>query len=386
MLSISHFIADPRLHSHSLLKMNLIRLLSTSNWLLVAMTALVACCGWLTAAEPGKENATELLPWMCYDNIGCMPQLFLLGVQKGGSSTLFKWMYIEAGVCGANNVNGSKYKRVASVPGSRFPGMRFHGKETQFFNSRYRNLPGGEPKAALFMELYSAVDRCRASGFVEATPGNFDGLVAKRVRNLVQPSWRSLIRFVVSLREPISRELSAFNHQRSQAKNWRGFRCSVKKFTKFEDYATCILDDPKGLPHFFHDKYANHLRAWSASFYRSQILVFEMRAMLAAPAEYQSRLLRFARLPPIAAHALHEQQGAEASWPHANEMRFPGKQHGVSCDVVARLNEELFDEWNQDLYDLMRQGAQAGARPPEEPDFPVFRPFVCVNKTTRNIK
>ena len=226
---------------------------------------------------------------------------------------------------------------------------------------------------------------------MEATPNNFGRgktIVETLFHLIPMPSWRALVRFVVSLREPLSRELSAFNHQRALGVNWvKRSPCNVSSSSTFEAFATCLVAN-KGrscegsnvgtcnthansfAPFFEISHYARHLRIWSSVFGRSHILVFEMGAMLASPADYQNRLARFARLPLTST--------TKAMWPSTNSNPFEGKQRVVSCATVALLKRLVFDKRNEDLYALMRRNALDRAAPPEEPDFPAFRPFVCV--------
>ena len=369
--------------------------------------------GTVLALSNKPVTATSAQPWMCHTGVGCMPQLFVLGAQKSGSTSLYHWLHATVGVCGANNLESSNYRRfctngtVPHCPASST-------KESHFFTSfvhvvpRLQKVNPSLRAIELFMELYQPWNECRTGGFVEASPDNLcDGEreAAQLYHMIPVPSWRELLRFVAVLREPIARELSAYNHQRHMHVDWRMTSpCRATKFTTFESFANCALDTmasqaaaataaaPSGtanrskvdhetfpepgrpFPFFQQSHYALGLQAWSAAFGRSRVLVFEMEAMLAAPGDFQDRLARFARLPWSKSH-----ETSEPAWPKLNEQSFEGKQHGVTCTVAARLYQQVFGAWNREVYALMRNDAEARATPPEEPEFPAggFREFRC---------
>jgi len=169
----------------------------TFHKLLIYFAARVASGGNANAL-PGRHlsarPAAPRLPWLCAEG-RCWPQSWVLGAQKGGSTTLWRWLYDSAGVCGAAG-QPSHYDKDSD------------GKETHFWTERAPDLPA-EQRAALFTALYPESKRWECpGGFAEATPDNLYFKQAPWLLRAAMPAaLRPALRFVVSLREPIARGL-----------------------------------------------------------------------------------------------------------------------------------------------------------------------------------
>ena len=114
---------------------------------------------------------------------------------------------------------------------------------------------------------------------------------------------------VVVLREPVSRDLSSWNHQREKKRDFgRHGLCSPNGLSTYEDYTQCALKpwaQARRMEGCFWNRigtlgrglYAPQLANWAAVFPRKHILVLQMAAMLADPVAYIERIRQFLGLP-----------------------------------------------------------------------------------------
>jgi len=223
--------------------------------------------------------------------------------------------------------------------------------------------------ALQFTALYPAskLPGC-PNGFVEATPQLHSPSAARLLHAALPPPFESKLRFVVVLREPIARDLSAFNHQMRINRSWCP-KCLLTSSThqSYESYSRCRLDGKAGpLNTCDQNSYKAQLLIWAAAFSRRQIVVFEFGWLMANQADAARRIGAFLRFPALR-HAV--------PFPHSNVAEKGGArpQKTILCDVRDRL-EAVYAPENEKLYAYLT----ATPGPAEEPPFPRFPLMPCV--------
>ena len=227
---------------------------------------------------------------------------------KCGSSSISRdWLPQQFGLCLA------QIPAEYSYPQHRFP--RYYEKETHFFDT---GRPWGPSDA--FTSLYNLKERpeCSTNGFAEATPNNIHSWDAPRGIVTMAPTWvHKRIRYVAVLREPVSRDLSAYNHQRQVGVRWSSV-CNAKLMDSYAKYSVCNMHHwrrteasnstyskygfggDRGMkndgPYLSMGVYVHQLRRWKEFVPRSQIFVCSMQAVLSESRLYMTRIALFLRL------------------------------------------------------------------------------------------
>ena len=118
-----------------------------------------------------------------------MPQIYLIGAQKAGSSSMFSMLMRDSSSCGSNI------------------GHRNH-KETHMLTDTHSSELTRENFTSVFR-----LEDCKSRCFVEATPNNmFNGRAPRTLFGLMTTAERAASKFLLVVREPVSRDLSYFNH------------------------------------------------------------------------------------------------------------------------------------------------------------------------------
>jgi hypothetical protein len=173
------------------------------------------------------------------------------------------------------------------------------------------------------------------------------------------------------LREPVSRELSAYNHRKDKppGANW-----SLKKnYTSFDEYVDEELilaltnrpTLPQNFSQWFFSLYAIHLRHWFDVLERDQILILSYHELIRDPMTFQRRIEEFLGLPPSGK--------LKNVTTKKNVKSFPGKDAVVSCRSRNKL-AGIFQPYNENLYALL---AQNPGSPMEQNPFPEFEVAAC---------
>ena len=147
--------------------------------------------GWPTTAEQCSSH-------------GCYPRLFIIGTQKGATTSIFKALKTQGSACGAE-----------------FPetwpnlGPQVSDKEAHVFDMSSTLWEKVLERPSQYQELYT-VENCPSRYFVDGTPRYMrTPIAAARIPELLPSAWRPQLRFLMSIREPIARDLSWFNHRLS---------------------------------------------------------------------------------------------------------------------------------------------------------------------------
>lgn len=274
-----------------------------------------------------------------------LPDVQLIGAQKAGTSALADWIFDHGGF-GRPHVFGSE--------------PWYYSKEVHFFDIDSRYAKGLAFYAKRFEHHTMTMD---------ATPDTL--AFAERVRSIYDAAGQAeSVKIIVILREPVSRELSLFNHL---AHDWRTLSDSEKtgwnrqiiksngSLMSFEDFVTCVsvpaFADENGPGRSTrHSMYAFHLRKWFALFDRRQILVLSYQELEDHPGSLQARVRAF----------LGKDIPGELK--HANSNDNPQKLREPSPPAKHALSK-ILDPLNDELYSLL----ESHPRPPmEQNPFPRF--------------
>ena len=290
----------------------------------------------------------------------CWPATWLLGGQKCGSSSVHSWLKKTYRICDWN-FHGHRGRRGDTKRSYVGP------KESHFWSNQNKDELAPGDAALQFTALYPAskLPGC-PNGFVEATPQLHSPSVARLLHAALPPPFESKLRFVVVLREPIARDLSAFNHQIRVHRSWCS-KCPLTNSThqSYESYSRCRLEE-KALNTCAQTSYEAQLLIWAAAFSRRQIVVFEFGWLMANQADAARRIGAFLRFPALR-HAV--------PFPHSNVAEKGGArpQKTILCDVRDRL-EAVYAPENEKLYAYLT----ATPGPAEEPPFTRFPLMPCV--------
>jgi len=227
------------------------------------LCALATCLAALVASG-------DCVDWECSDEGGCWPQNWLLGAQKAGSTSAAEMLFQPPfSMCGAEKIGVNEGKPT------------YYHKETHFFDrNRMVNRPmiDKHEKSVSssqrddrmeyfnfapenFTALYPAAKRGDCPhGMLEATPSNIRSAFESHLPSLLKAWMPSTLiphlRFMVVVREPISRGLSLYNHHAyleitettlhthpgidRQTGGWFD-PCFRKEWGGFEAYSRCHL-------------------------------------------------------------------------------------------------------------------------------------------------
>ena len=241
--------------------------------------------------------------------------------------------------------------------------LAFNGKESHMLTGRWDDNSTPKQARARFMSVYPSW-RCSTGCFVEATPSNMRSVAApERLFQMMHSSEASRTRFIVVVREPISRDISWFHHSMSDIYR-RG-----QPVLSYTEYATraiaqwhgCARDHAEASVSLYtqcagnagdvgkggvltYGMYWAQLQAWIARFAREQFLILRSDHMLTANERTQLSLSEFFGL------ALAPTAVLKKPMPHANpEPDYPGKVAAPPfCNVTLALGF-IFAPWNERL-------------------------------------
>ena len=180
------------------------------------------------------------------DDEGCWPKLFIIGTQKGATTSLFQVLHGQGGACGS--ITNPRIEAALPNLKGAFNGDTGMAKEPHIFDivksdwKKVANEPG------LYRSLYRVSD-CPQRTFLDATPNYIHHPGApSRLAELLPSSWVPHLRMVLTVREPIARDLSWFNHRSAQSCQPGADRSNMK-------YAFCSASDAQALDPNFYPSY-----------------------------------------------------------------------------------------------------------------------------------
>mmetsp|Transcript_36446 Transcript_36446/g.109470 ORF Transcript_36446/g.109470 Transcript_36446/m.109470 type:complete len:439 (-) Transcript_36446:389-1705(-) len=298
-----------------------------------------------------------------------LPNILLIGAQKGGTSALARWLFSH-GVC-------------RPIP---FPGENagYHRKEAHYFDIDSRYEQGIKFYAKRFYHCSDATYEMDATPAYLAYP--------ERVRKTYDEAGNNQaesLKIVVILREPVARDLSAYNHKASLFKDqstknnmWRnavdksGDLLSFNAYTKKAFRYMLHPEGPcaSGPISFCFGLYALFLKRWMNLFRHNQILILSYDELIRNEAKLIWRLRTFLGLE------IENDAGVA-------EIEQVNSKHGVHkislppC-LVQKKMAKTYDITNNELYELL---ATKKAPSMEQRPFPNFVLSNCVSKDGRNI-
>lgn len=328
---------------------------------------------WKFTSDDGGRHA-------CNDT-GCWSLTWVLSCQKCGTTSL------------ANALNGLRLACYANVTGINEGKTRWHRKETHFFDNLTVHGKLDYPLSS-YLELFPEAWVNQCDSFQESTPQNFPNpeigaLLVKAMPRLAVEK----MKFITVLREPIARDLSGYNMMRQLEKMWVPV-CPTMEYPTYEAFATCELENwhrlsngtinDKELSNAFRvsglwtGMYYHFLKGWLVSFQRNKFLILNF-----------DHLIQDSELTLVTVHAFLKDM--ETVPPPSTRPQTGGLNHRndaqdyatppqsvVSCEIVNRLNGELFDHYNSKLYEMIENDHREGLAPPVEPLFGKFQPHSCV--------
>ena len=171
-------------------------------------SSVVVGGGSLAASPSGARHGSNHSGWpseseQCTFH-GCYPRLFIIGTQKGATTSIFKALKTQGSACGAE-----------------FPktwpnlGPQVSDKEAHVFDMASSLWEKVLQRKSQYQELYTK-ENCPTRHFVDGTPRySRTPIAAARIPELLPSHWVPQLRFLMSIREPIARDLSWFNHRLS---------------------------------------------------------------------------------------------------------------------------------------------------------------------------
>ena len=268
-----------------------------------------------------------------------LPNLFIAGVQKGGTTTIAGILANETQVCGPR----------------RFPDERpAFAKEVHFFDHKLRLQKGVHFLASRYRD-------CHHRYVIDATPDYLRN--AEEIYHFYEAHGDpSKIKIVLSLREPVSREISLYHYMVQLAKEddaaWlRAVVDDNNKTIPFEEYYQRRL--VPHLPNLF-GMYHRHLLEWFKFFDRDQILILSFDELALNGTTYMQRIYDFLDLGIF-----------QGKVPHLNAAS--------GIDIPCRLRRKLakaFAQPNEKLYELLENSPGPSM---EERPFPRFHEEGCMD-------
>mmetsp|Transcript_36776 Transcript_36776/g.54966 ORF Transcript_36776/g.54966 Transcript_36776/m.54966 type:complete len:406 (-) Transcript_36776:144-1361(-) len=352
-------------------------------------------------SSASNQYAIQLSPGGCLnqnlakDNI-TLPNVLLIGVQKSGTTSLAMWLEQVGGVCMSEVQPGEP---------------SFYKKEAHYFSHGHsvENHIYDLDHAKMYARRFAHCCAEQNTAFsdvlaLDATPSTV--LFPKRVRSTfdsVDPTGElaKRVKFIIILREPISRELSTYNHyafncreylqygpkytdkhnrtyfRSCSAEVWNSEMKRMKKFSEFIDDVTLenaqFVPEPDPLAEspcreMNRGLYADFLREWFSIFDREQILVLSQEELVSDEGSFLNRVHSFLGLSSsIDNFSLH----------HTNSKDDGHKVEAILCSDEEKL-DQVFDPLNEDLYRLLEEypGPPMEQRP--------FQRFVKPNCTVEN--
>ena len=208
--------------------------------------------------QPALVLASERIPpkgWpsedqQC-DEQGCWPRLFILGTQKGATTSLFQVLNQEGGACGSM-ANARIESALPNLKGA-FNKESGIAKEPHVFDMARSEWAKVVKEPGLYRSLYRVKD-CPQRTFLDATPNYIHHPGAPgRVAELLPASWMPKLRMVLTVREPIARDLSWFNHRCATGSRDRLTRSNMK-------YTFCSVSEGDVLDKNFYPTYEGEVQ------------------------------------------------------------------------------------------------------------------------------
>lgn len=373
--------------------------------LLLWVVLCVLCSSKIRADVVGKLSATETGFNKRKHTVQGGPHLFVIGAQKCATTSLHHLILSHPSICPSVKKEIHYFDRMDSwSKGAAYYLAHFKTRSAKCVADRQPGFNG------------STTDDPNLH-FVDATPDYFTNpLVPARIFQSFPPKERSKKRFILILREPVSREFSWYNHRvRLCTKSMREYLkqrsrsrpgpvdvdklCSDKHCAplncKEHAHKASLGKEIRGVSNFTdyyrngglvasRSLYMTHLRRWLSYFPRHQFFIVSLSTLLRNTTDTVQRLTHFLGIPEF---PLSEAAGGQIILPHENAARVDTM---LDCATGAALQAY----YQPEVRELMSFLAQSSANSSNsslgenvtgrgvggsgyEPPFPPFEPMRC---------
>ena len=292
-----------------------------------------------------------------------MPLLYVLGAQKAGSSSVFDLIATDGSVCGSSR----------------------DGKTEPWQSKESHVLSRPTVTRSTYMRIYHQRS-CPSNCFAEGTPSDIRYVaVPSRLFHMMTTQERGRARFVVVVREPISRDVSWFNHFVLGKRRPRSGRpamslaaatrlyqehahgglaawskCSTgtasneSKVPTTEQGAAAVFRRCSHTTTLSHGLYFAQLAVWlSVGWRKDSIMLVSLDQIMSTPVELMRRVYGH--------FGLSSCSNMSGSIPHSNDASVHSDTvvRAIDCETKRRL-KGLFDPWNAMLFKAY--GSQLGSR------------------------
>ena len=302
------------------------------------------------------------------------PNLFLAGVQKGGTTSVTQWLFQHPS-------NKVCIPRIYKEDGDLY----YYDKEVHFFDETTRYEQG-------FDFYVKRFDHCSSTQIImDGTPGT--QFLSNRIKQFYLQYKSQLlhnpkdIKVMMILREPISRELSWYNHmkfkfiQDPNHQSWQKYvarpivdatkitstttttttttnvRNEIGEVYTFDEYIENVWY-PKVMKNgtYIRGYYVKYIKEWMEWIPRNQILLLSQDEMITNPNQFLQRISDFLNLQQeyIDEDGTQHYEEALSSLGHSNKKESPSKTKIPSCQIQNNLTQ-YFESKNQELYDFLEQ-------------------------------
>jgi len=355
------------------------------------------------------------------DKDGCWPHMMVVGAPKSGTTSLTATMQ-DAELLTENTTCGSVPGRGRFHADGLLPTLydEYDAKEPHMLDRPIGTQLLRDP--AMYTRLFQRGE-CRSGKFIDWTPNYIiDWESPDRLVGLVPSLWLPKMRFLAMVREPISRDVSWFNHLKRE-KDWPfcspmpdgngpgqsptyadEAMCNLELLTEclsFEHSITGLVESYvscKRHPRLLNWKlnslsaglYVAHLDRWTHFIKHSQLMMLSMESFIADPNGHFEAIFEFAGLPSsLGANATMSEENRLCMSVEEDTPKAKQPVGTITCDVRDKL-EEFFQPWNKLLYETLFARRSSKVAPDEEPIFQPFqdqvpcsskeKPVVCPSK------
>ena len=277
------------------------------------------------------------------------PDVFIIGVQKGGTTSLSSFLM---------------YRLKNFVESYRRKELHFFDKyfNDESFNDYIKGFVEEKDHRGTHSYHYLSLD---SSPAYFRTP-----IVWQRIVKLYSPESLRQKKFILSLRDPISRDFSWFSHYYGECKKYDTPFCPSKGGPHFHDtFHDYVERNFRKGTHPGDGFYVQNLKSFLEFIPRSQLFIINFESLIDESRQQDTlhRMLHFLGIPPVNAD--------DVSFPHANskEKHCEGgcddeNLHEIRCSDLMFLNE-TYSRANHGLVDFINSDPD---RPESEP---LFQPF-----------
>lgn len=256
--------------------------------------------------------------------IRMMPNFIIIGTQKGGTTSLFKYLIQHPNI----------------LPPTK--------KEVHFFDFNFNNNPQGIRRYRSHFPLNTSLLPGTKNNFItgEATPYYmFHPHAAKRIAQILPQ-----VKLIVLLRNPVDRAYSHYSMQVQKGRENLSFAEAIsqekerlgselEKMNENDNYNSSIYSKYSYLSRGI---YINQLRTWFQLFYREQFLIIKSEDFFQETSRIYNEILDFLHLPTYKLNTFHR---------HGST-----KKHSENRQISLETRKylvEYFQPHNQELYEYL---------------------------------